>query len=80
MQFAITENSMAATSSRVVRPHRVQTSTVLRHVVINFFMLLIILPLLWVILLSIKSIPDAYSGQLWPEHFDFSQSLLRPDR
>src|SRR5215217_7195458 len=63
---------MAATTSRVVQPHRVQTSTILRHVVINFFMLLIILPLLWVLLLSIKSIPDAYSGQLWPEHFDFS--------
>ncbi len=40
--------------------------------VINFFMLLIILPLLWVLLLSIKSIPDAYTGHLWPEQFDFT--------
>ena len=63
---------MAVTSSRAARPHRLQTSTILRHVVINFFMLLIILPLLWVLLLSIKSIPDAYTGHLWPEKFDFT--------
>lgn len=63
---------MAVTSSQVVRPRRVPTSTILRHVVINFFMLLIILPLAWVLLLSIKSIPDAYTGDLWPKQFDFS--------
>ena len=63
---------MAATTSRIVRPQRVRTSTILRHVVINFFMLLIILPLAWVLLLSIKSIPDAYTGDLWPKQFDFS--------
>ena len=53
---------MAATTTRIIRPRRVQTSTILRHVLINFFLLLIILPLLWVLLLSIKSIPDAYTG------------------
>jgi ABC-type glycerol-3-phosphate transport system permease component len=63
---------MAVTSSQAVRPRRVHTSTILRHVVINFFMLLIILPLAWVLLLSIKSIPDAYTGDLWPKQFDFS--------
>jgi ABC-type glycerol-3-phosphate transport system permease component len=63
---------MAATTTRIIRPRRVQTSTILRHVVINFFMLLIILPLLWVLLLSVKSLPDAYSGELWPKKFDFS--------
>ena len=63
---------MAATTSRIVQPRRLQNSTILRHVVINFFMLVIILPLLWVLLLSIKSIPDAYTGDLWPKQFDFS--------
>ena len=63
---------MAVTSSRIVRPRRVPASTIVRHVVINFFMLLIILPLAWVLLLSIKSIPDAYTGDLWPKTFDFS--------
>ena len=55
-----------------LRPRRVPASTILHHVVINFFMLLIILPLAWVLLLSIKSIPDAYTGELWPRSFDFS--------
>jgi len=35
------------------------------------FMLVILLPLAWVLLLSIKSIPDAYRPGFWPEHFDF---------
>ena len=45
---------------------------VVRHTVINFFMLTILLPLLWVLLLSIKSLPDSMRGQLWPRTFDFS--------
>jgi ABC-type glycerol-3-phosphate transport system permease component len=51
---------------------RNQIGNILKHVVINFFVLIILLPLAWVFLLSIKSIPDAYSGTLWPEQFDFS--------
>ena len=45
---------------------------ILLHGTLIFFCLIIILPLLWVLLLSIKSIPDAYTGAFWPEHFDFS--------
>ena len=45
---------------------------VVRHVVINIFMLAILLPLFWVLLLSIKSLPDSMRGQLWPRKFDFS--------
>ena len=44
----------------------------LRHIAINFFVLIILVPLAWVLLLSIKSVPDAYTGKLWPEAFDFS--------
>ena len=43
-----------------------------RHLVINFFVLVILLPLAWVLLLSIKSIPDAYTGKLLPEVYDFT--------
>jgi ABC-type glycerol-3-phosphate transport system permease component len=46
--------------------------TIARHVVLVGFMLVILLPLAWVLLLSIKSIPDAYRPGFWPEHFDFS--------
>ncbi len=45
---------------------------VLRHAIINLFMLAILLPLFWVFLLSIKSLPDSMRGQLWPRKFDFS--------
>ena len=37
-----------------------------RHVVIIFFMLIILLPLAWVLMLSIKSLPDAMRGDFWP--------------
>src|SRR5918912_573960 len=54
------------------RRSRVRPGTVLRHVVLVFFMLIILLPLAWVLLLSIKSIPDAYRPGFWPDQFDFS--------
>jgi ABC-type glycerol-3-phosphate transport system permease component len=47
-------------------------STFFHHAILIAFMLVVILPLVWVLLLSIKSLPDAYSGQLWPEQFDLS--------
>ncbi len=60
----------ALSSSVYRRRHRM--GVIARHVVINFFVLIILLPLAWVLLLSIKSIPDAYTGALWPENFDFT--------
>jgi ABC-type glycerol-3-phosphate transport system permease component len=55
------------------RPHRrVRLSTILRHVAINIFVLIILAPIAWVLLLSVKSLPDAYSGKLWPDEFDFT--------
>jgi ABC-type glycerol-3-phosphate transport system permease component len=47
-------------------------SGIVRHGVINFFLVIIILPLVWVGLMSIKSRPDAMRGNFWPEHFDFT--------
>ena len=44
----------------------------LRHVVINLFNLIILLPLAWVLLMSVKSLPDAMRGDFWPRHFDFT--------
>ena len=46
--------------------------TVLHHVTINIFLLIILLPLAWVGVLSIKSLPDSMRGNLWPRRFDFS--------
>jgi ABC-type glycerol-3-phosphate transport system permease component len=47
-------------------------AVVIRHAVINLFMLIILLPLFWVLLLSIKSLPDSMRGTLWPRTFDFT--------
>ena len=47
-------------------------SLIIRHGVIWFFMLIILAPLAWVLLLSVKSLPDSMRGQLWPRKFDFT--------
>jgi len=60
------------TTASINHRQRARLGIILRHVVINCFVLIILLPLAWVLLLSIKSIPDAYTGTLWPENFDFS--------
>jgi ABC-type glycerol-3-phosphate transport system permease component len=59
--------------SRTSHPRRgISLRDILLHGILIFFCLIVILPLLWVLLLSVKSIPDAYTGAFWPEHFDFS--------
>jgi ABC-type glycerol-3-phosphate transport system permease component len=47
-------------------------SSVVGHVVINFFNIIILLPLAWVLMMSVKSLPDAMRGDFWPKHFDFT--------
>lgn len=66
-----TATSTASTGTTTVKKP-FPWSMIVRHTVIGFFMLIILLPLAWVFLLSIKSLPDSYSGRLWPEVFDFS--------
>jgi ABC-type glycerol-3-phosphate transport system permease component len=46
--------------------------TILLHGTIIFFCLLILVPLLWVLLTSVKSLRDAYTGKIWPDVFDFT--------
>src|SRR6476469_3884408 len=48
---------------------RVAWWTVLRHATLIFFMLIVLLPLAWVLLLSAKSLPDAYQRYIWPHLF-----------
>jgi len=45
---------------------------ILRHSVIILFLLIILLPLAWVLLMSFKTLPDAMRGVFWPSHFDFT--------
>ncbi len=62
---------MAATATARHR-RRLPLGVILKHVVINCFMLVILLPLAWVLLLSVKSLPDSFSTRFWPTQFDFS--------
>ena len=52
--------------------NRLRRNAVVRHSVIIFFLLTILLPLTWVLMLSIKSLPDSMRGNLWPRRFDFT--------
>jgi ABC-type glycerol-3-phosphate transport system permease component len=44
----------------------------LRHAVIWFFMFAILLPMAWVVLMSVKTRADAMRADFWPRSFDFS--------
>ena len=66
------ENDLAATAIETRSQPGRDRGAVLRHVVINFFNVLILLPLAWVLLMSVKSLPDAMRGDFWPRKFDFT--------
>lgn len=51
---------------------RVQPWSIAKHAVLIFCCATVIFPLLWVLLLSVKSLPDAYQNYIWPNVFDFS--------
>ena len=53
-------------------PSRPDWAAIVRHVVINIFNLIILLPLVWVLMMSVKSLPDAMRGNFWPKRFDFT--------
>jgi ABC-type glycerol-3-phosphate transport system permease component len=48
------------------------SAAIFRHGIIWFFMLIILLPLSWVLIMSVKSRPDAMRGDFWPRKFDFT--------
>ena len=54
---------------------RIKWGSILRHVVLALFALIIIFPIVWVILLSVKSLPDAYQNEIWPKTFDWSHYI-----
>ena len=42
-----------------------------RHAVLAISAFIILFPIAWVLLLSVKSLPDAYQNEIWPKVFDF---------
>src|SRR5438309_3737030 len=53
------------------RARRSRVGPVMKHAVLILACFVILFPIAWVFLLSIKSLPDAYTNRLWPHHFDF---------
>jgi ABC-type glycerol-3-phosphate transport system permease component len=51
---------------------RSRIAPIAKHFVLILSCGIILFPLAWVFLLSIKSLPDAYTNRIWPRHFDFS--------
>ena len=47
----------------------------IRHGIIILFMVIIFLPLIWVLMMSVKSMPDAMRPNFWPRKFDFTHYL-----
>jgi ABC-type glycerol-3-phosphate transport system permease component len=50
----------------------VPIGTIIRHIVLSIFVLIILFPLAWILLMSVKSLQDAYQNEIWPKHFDFT--------
>jgi multiple sugar transport system permease protein len=61
-----------SSGANIKRRRKIKWQTVLQHAIIIFFCLVILIPIAWVLLLSVKSLRDAYTGTLWPEKFDFT--------
>jgi ABC-type glycerol-3-phosphate transport system permease component len=51
---------------------RIRWGSIVKHAILIITCAVILFPLLWVFLLSIKSLPDAYTNRIWPHNFDFS--------
>jgi ABC-type glycerol-3-phosphate transport system permease component len=64
--------AVAPDSLKAYVPSGRNHDSILGHVVINFFNFIILAPLAWVLLMSVKSLPDAMRGNIWPNHFDFT--------
>ena len=63
---------VTATRGSAPRRRRIPWGGVVTHGVLLSACAVILFPLFWVLLLSVKSLPDAYTNRIWPHHFDFT--------
>src|SRR5215208_347957 len=69
---AETASPVTATTRRAApRRRRIPWGAIFMHGILVTTCVVILFPLLWVVLLSVKSLPDAYTNHIWPHHFDF---------
>ncbi len=72
--MAVTSRSLTAAQARTSTPgqRRHWGRAILLHGTVIFFCLIIIVPLLWALLMSVRALNDVYTGTLWPHKFDFT--------
>ena len=70
---AETAKTVTATTRRAAprRRRRIPWGTIVMHGILCTTCVVILFPLFWVVLLSVKSLPDAYTNHIWPNDFDF---------
>jgi ABC-type glycerol-3-phosphate transport system permease component len=69
---AIEATRTRSAAGRAPRRARIPFTTALRHAIIIFCCLSVIVPIGWVFLMSVKTDPEAYTGVLWPTKFVFT--------
>ena len=50
---------------------RIRWGSIVKHAFLVSCCVVILFPLAWVLLLSVKSLPDAYTNRIWPHDFQF---------
>ena len=75
------ETAQARTARRPARAQRrrLPWGSIARHGILVTTCAVILFPLFWVLLLSIKSLPDAYTNRIWPRNFEFGSYSQRAD-
>ena len=72
MATRVETEPIAATRRRPPRRRvRIPWGSIVKHGILLFCCVIILFPLFWVFLLSIKSLPDAYTNHIWPNDFEF---------
>ena len=65
------ERIAVARQRRSTPQRRLPWGSIAKHGILISTCGVILFPLAWVLLLSVKSLPDAYTNRIWPHHFDF---------
>lgn len=72
-QAAVTGSSGTGAAVAAYTPRRrTNWGPIVRHVALAIFALVILLPIVWVLLMSVKSLPDAYQNEIFPKVYDFT--------
>jgi multiple sugar transport system permease protein len=67
----IETGQVRATRRPAPRRLRIRWTSVVKHGILLAACAVILFPLFWVLLLLIKSLPDAYTNRIWPHDFEF---------